>query len=226
MGYEVALFDLDSTLFDSALSEKLALYASFDQYEIKSSHHLLKTYRVINSGLWSDFENKAITLSELRVERFQRLCDELSFNINAEELADVYESNLGKLGGLYHDAEKLLSNVKEKSKVGLITNGLESVQKARLSNFNLTRYFDAILISGECGMSKPDPSIFQASLDILGHKQKNSVLMIGDSLSSDIAGAENFGIDSCWYNPQCLDTPSTHSPTFVVNSLLEIDSLI
>ena len=75
-------------------------------------------------------------------------------------------------------------------------------------------------------MLKPDPLIFQASLDLLGHKQKNSVLMIGDSLSSDIAGADNFGIDSCWYNPQCLDTPSAHSPTFVVNSLLEIDSLI
>ena len=75
MGYEIALFDLDSTLFDSELSEKLALSASFDQYEIKSSHHLLKTYRGINSGLWSDFENKAITLPELRIERFQRLCD-------------------------------------------------------------------------------------------------------------------------------------------------------
>ena len=47
MGYEIALFDLDSTLFDSELSEKLALSASFDQYEIKSSHHLLKTYRAI-----------------------------------------------------------------------------------------------------------------------------------------------------------------------------------
>ncbi len=226
MAYEIALFDLDSTLFDSELSEKSALSASFNEYEIKSSQRLLKTYRSINTRLWSDFENKAITLSKLRVERFQRLCDELNFNINAEELADVYESNLGKYGGLYHDAEKLLRNVKAKSKVALITNGLESVQKARLSNFNLNGYFDAILISGECGMSKPDPSIFQAALDLLGHRQKNSVLMIGDSLSSDIAGAENFGIDSCWYNPQYLDTPSTHSPTFIVNSLLEIDALI
>ena len=66
--------------------------------------------------------------------------DELRFNINAEELADDMKVISGNFGGLYHDAEKLLSNVKEKSKVGLITNGLESVQKARLSNFNLTRY--------------------------------------------------------------------------------------
>ncbi len=226
MAYEVALFDLDSTLFNSELSEKLALSSSFEQYGIKTSYQLLNTYRKINSGLWSDFENKTITLPKLRIERFQRLCDELGFKINPEELADSYESNLGKCGGLYNNAEKLLGDVKERSKVGLITNGLESVQKARLSNFNLNRYFDVILISGECGMSKPDPSIFQASLDLLGHSRKSSVLMIGDSLSSDIAGAENFGIDSCWYNPQYLDTPSTHSPTFIVNSLLEIDSLI
>ncbi|MBD29453.1 MAG: noncanonical pyrimidine nucleotidase, YjjG family [Acidimicrobiaceae bacterium] len=226
MGYEVALFDLDLTLFDSELSERVALSASLNRYEIETSDHLLETYRCINSQLWSDFEKKAITLPKLRVERFQQLCDELNFQINAEELAEEYETNLGESGGLYYDAEKLLSNVKRKSKVGLITNGLESVQKARLSNFNLNKYFDAILISGECGMSKPDPSIFQASLDLLGHSQKDSVLMIGDSLTSDIAGAKNFGIDSCWYNPQGLDTPLAHSPTFIVNSLLEIDLLI
>tara|TARA_Y100000768_G_scaffold326008_1_gene263171 strand:+ start:1049 stop:1729 length:681 start_codon:yes stop_codon:yes gene_type:complete len=226
MPYEVALFDLDSTLFDSALSEKLALAASLEVYKISVSDEIRNRYRSINSQLWSDFENKRIALPELRIERFQQLCDEFSFKIHAEELANVYETNLGKFGGPYYDAEKLLTNVKKRSKVGLITNGLESVQKARLSNFDLNRYFDVILISGECGMSKPDPSIFQASLDLLEHSRKDSVLMIGDSLSSDIAGARNFGIDSCWFNPQHLDTPPMHSPTFVTNSLLEIDSLI
>ncbi|GIR35169.1 MAG: hypothetical protein CM15mP49_05540 [Actinomycetota bacterium] len=74
-------------------------------------------------------------------------------------------------------------------KTGLITNGLESVQKARLRHFNLYQYFDAILISGECGLAKPNPAIFQSSLDLLNHEHVDSVLMIGDSLSSDIAGA-------------------------------------
>ena len=76
MGYEIALFDLDSTLFDSELSEKLALSASFDQYEIKSSHHLLKTYRGINSGLWLDFENNwsKLALVRLAVGALDFLC--------------------------------------------------------------------------------------------------------------------------------------------------------
>ena len=106
--------------------------------------------------------------------------------------------------------------------MGLITNGLESVQKARLKHFNLYQYFEVILISGECGLAKPDPAIFQLSLELLNHDRKESVLMIGDSLSSDIAGANNFGIDSCWFNPNRLKLQSGKAPTFTVYSLEEI----
>ena len=106
--------------------------------------------------------------------------------------------------------------------MGLITNGLESVQKARLKHFNLYQYFEVILISGECGLAKPDPAIFQSSLELLNHDRKESVLMIGDSLSSDIAGANNFGIDSCWFNPNRLKLQSGKAPTFTVYSLEEI----
>tara|TARA_Y100001970_G_scaffold204833_1_gene249402 strand:+ start:7797 stop:8477 length:681 start_codon:yes stop_codon:yes gene_type:complete len=226
MSYEVALFDLDSTLFDSALSEQLALKTSLEHYSVSLTDDVLSKYKVINTQLWLDFEQNDIELDKLRTERFTRLCQELNFAIQPGDLADLYEHNLGKSGKLYDGAAELLAQTKKTAKTGLITNGLESVQKARLEHFNLYQYFEVILISGECGLAKPDPAIFQSSLDLLGHKRKDSVLMIGDSLSSDIAGANNFGIDSCWYNPKRLKLHSSNSPTFTVYSLQEIASLV
>lgn len=226
MSYEVALFDLDSTLLDSALSEQLALKASFEHYSVSFTDEVLNKYKVINTKLWKDFEKNTIELEQLRIERFVRLCHELDLEIQSSEIADLYEHNLGKFGQLYTGARELLARIKRTARTGLITNGLESVQKARLEHFNLYQYFEVILISGECGLAKPDPAIFQSSLDLLGHKRKDSVLMIGDSLSSDIAGANNFGIDSCWYNPKRLKLHSSNSPTFTVYSLQEIASLV
>jgi HAD superfamily hydrolase (TIGR01549 family) len=173
-----------------------------------------------------DFEKKKIELADLRTERFQRLCEEFDFDLNASGLADIYEKNLGNYGGLYDGAEELLKTAKNESKVALITNGLESVQKARLSNYELEKFFDAILISGECGLSKPDSLIFQQCLDLLGHKDRSSVIMIGDSLSSDIRGANNFGIDSCWFNPHGQDMDPTCYPTFTAESLADITFLL
>ena len=222
MSYEVALFDLDSTLFDSALSEQLALKASFEHYSVSFTDEVLNKYQVINTRLWKDFEKNTIELDQLRVERFIRLCHELDLEIQSGEIADLYEHNLGRSGQLYTGATELLARIKRTARTGLITNGLESVQKARLKYFNLYQYFEVILISGECGLAKPDPAIFQSSLELLNHDRKESVLMIGDSLSSDIAGANNFGIDSCWYNPKRLELQSNISPTFTVYSLEEI----
>lgn len=226
MPYEVVIFDLDSTLFDSELSERQALSATFEKFGINATDEILQIYRNFNSQLWMDFEKKKIELVDLRTERFRRLCEEFDFDLNASGLADIYEKNLGNYGGLYDGAEELLNTAKNKSKVALITNGLESVQKARLSNYELEKFFDVTLISGECGLSKPDSLIFQHCLDLLGHKDKASVIMIGDSLSSDIRGANNFGIDSCWFNPHRQEMDPTCYPTFTAESLVDITFLL
>ena len=98
MSYEVALFDLDSTLFDSALSEKLALEASFEHYAVSLTDEFLSQYKIINTQLWLDFEQGTISLDQLRVERFSRLCRKLNLTIRPHELADLYEGNLGISG--------------------------------------------------------------------------------------------------------------------------------
>ena len=98
MPYEVALFDLDSTLFDSALSEKLALKASLECYSISLTDEVLNQYKIINTQLWLDFEQGTIALDQLRVKRFSRLCQKLNLAIPPHVLADLYEGNLGISG--------------------------------------------------------------------------------------------------------------------------------
>ncbi|MEC7152403.1 MAG: hypothetical protein VXW35_00220 [Actinomycetota bacterium] len=90
MSYEVALFDLDSTLLDSALSEQLALKASFEHYSVSFTDEVLDRYKVINSKLWKDFEKNTIELEQLRVERFTRLCFELDLEIQSNEIENIY----------------------------------------------------------------------------------------------------------------------------------------
>ena len=116
MSYEVALFDLDSTLLDSALSEQLALKASFENYSVSFTDEVLDKYKVINSKLWKDFEKNTIELEQLRVERFTRLCFELDLEIQSNEIADLYEYNLGKSGQLYTGARELLARIKRSAK--------------------------------------------------------------------------------------------------------------
>ena len=101
----------------------------------------------------------------------------------------------------------------------VLLRNIVQFQEFEQSNY---QYFEVILISGECGLAKPDPAIFQSSLELLDHDRKESVLMIGDSLSSDIAGANKVGIDSCWFNPNRLKLQSSNAPTFTVYSLEEI----
>ena len=102
MPYEVVIFDLDFTLFDSELSERQALSATFAKFNINVTDEILRIYRDFNSQLWMDFEKKKIELADLRTERFQRLCEEFDFDLNASGLADIYEKNLiPKMGCRY-----------------------------------------------------------------------------------------------------------------------------
>ena len=116
MSYEVALFDLDSTLLDSALSEQLALKASFEYYSVSFTDEVLDKYKVINSKLWKDFEKNTIELEQLRVERFTRLCFELDLEIQSNEIADIYEYNLGNLDNFILERGSCLLELKDQQK--------------------------------------------------------------------------------------------------------------
>ncbi|MEN8221961.1 MAG: YjjG family noncanonical pyrimidine nucleotidase [Acidobacteriota bacterium] len=226
MKYRYLLFDLDGTIFDYDRAEAHALEETFTQFNLVFKKDHLTLYRDINKQIWADYENGIISQNDLSLERFGRLSSSLKIDFDASFFSSVYLKNLSKGRYLIPGAVELLELLFSREfKLYLITNGLKDVQRERLSGSPVTPFFKDIFISEEMGAAKPDRKIFDESFNRMGSPEKSEVLIIGDSLSSDIAGGFSYGIDTCWINPEKLLNNSNYFPTFVlesVNGLREI----
>jgi YjjG family noncanonical pyrimidine nucleotidase len=201
--YTALLLDLDHTLLDSDASEAQAFEHALASAGIRDPHHHLPAYHHINRALWAQVERGEIATAHVRVARFEQLVETTGIAASPEALADAFAHGLGAYGELYPGVRDVLDALAAEPTVALalVTNGLSEVQRARIARLELGRYFEVIAISSELGTAKPAPEIFERALAGLGAPAKVSALMVGDSLSSDIRGARNAGIATCWYNP-------------------------
>jgi 2-haloacid dehalogenase len=208
MQYTWLLFDADGTLFDYNAAERQALTLTFAEFQRACSSEAHAMYREINAQMWLDFEQGKTTAARIQTERFEQLFEALDADASAEteldpaEFANRYLANLGTCTDLMPDAQPVLEALHSTAHLALITNGLTVVQRARLARSGLGHFFEAVVISDEEGVSKPNPGIFRIAFDRMGSPRKDEVLMVGDGLTSDIRGANGFGIDACWYNPE------------------------
>lgn len=240
--YDVIWFDLDETLMDfkttqldafKALCKALGLV---DPSLLETLHHLYETY---NHPLWKALEAGRVTMDQLRHQRVQqflealereglwpkhRTKEQVDFANNVEAVVAYYEAELGKGNHLIAGSLAICQALKNHYKIGLITNGIENVQVNRLSASPLKDCFDAIFISETLGYSKPDPRIFDAAARAMDIADKSKILMIGDSLVSDVAGGNAFGIDTCWFNPLGLANKTEIQPTIEVQSFDELEA--
>ena len=201
MNYKWLIFDADNTLFDYDKSEEGALAASCQEFNLPCHPEMAAAYREINSHIWRLFELGEIDIPTLRLRRFELLFERFGESVPADAFSESYLKNLGNQVHLIDHALEVVKTVNQTHKLALITNGISSVQRSRLSQSPLQQYFPIVIISDEIGASKPDPAIFEAAFEQMDQPKKTDVLMIGDSLTSDMAGANNSGIDSCWFNP-------------------------
>ena len=200
MIFNAVLFDLDYTLFDSETSERDALNLTLFENGITPTETTIQEYKAINLALWKMLEKEKIDLEYLRVNRFEQLLDKMDERKDAQTLADTYTTNLGRCGGFYSGVKDLLEILNGKILLGIVTNGVSKTQRLRLEIHDFEKYFDAIVVSGEFGSPKPNPAIFNEALRLLGITSSKNVVMVGDSLSSDMEGARNSGLTSCWIN--------------------------
>lgn len=227
MKYEVLFFDADETLFDFKKSEEVALDKLISSLNTNlDKDYCINTYKEINTNIWKEFEQNLISSDDLKVERFRRLLDKLNLNLNPQDLSDMYTSYLADGSFIYDETEDLLKYLHEKYKIVIITNGLASVQNKRIKESSVKDYFDDVIISDEIKIAKPNPKIFEYALNSINHLDKSSVLMIGDSLSSDIKGGFNAGIDTCWFNPLKKENTLGITPTYEISSLLDLKNIL
>jgi YjjG family noncanonical pyrimidine nucleotidase len=202
MHFTNLLLDLDHTLFDSDTSETTAFVRAMEAAGINRPEQYFSAYRKINVELWAAVERGEISPHGVRVRRFELLVADLHLEADAQQLADDYVAGLGAHGELYEGAFEVIDRLSSQASLALVTNGLGEVQRARVERLGIGEFFDVIVISAEVGAAKPGTEIFDIVFEALGAPRKESALMVGDSLSSDMQGGTNFGIATCWYNPK------------------------
>jgi len=224
MKYELFLFDADDTLFDFRTSERSAFHETLAAYGMQARWEILyAVYREVSLELWKLFEDGLISKSELRAQRFQQVF--AKENLSSDHLQQISEHYMGVISGHAHlraNAVEVCKLLKPVAKIGIVTNGMESVQRSRLMKSELARLIDFLVVSEECGFPKPAPGIFEYSLKKAGHRDKESVLMVGDRLETDIKGGNDFGIDTAWLNWEKAPRTLPISPTYEICDLLEL----
>ncbi len=226
MSYHWLFFDADGTLFDYERAEISALAKSFARFGIAASEAYLEAYREINSGLWRALEKGEITPEALKTRRFELLFERLELSLSAQAFSPVYLEQLASCSELIDGAEALLKRLHASYRIAILTNGLKSVQRPRLANSAIREVVDALVISEEIGVAKPEPGFFDAAFTAAGHPEKAEVLMVGDNLASDILGAYRYGLDTCWYNPGGQPRPADIPITFEIRVLSELSSIL
>lgn len=220
--YEVILFDVDDTLFDFGMSEKNALHKAFVKFGFpEGMTDYRPDYNEISKVLWRDLEQGLITLPDLAVERFRRLFMRHDINIDADTFSYVYLDYLGKETHLVQGALELC-NMLGDYRLAIITNGFTAVQTARIENSPLCHTFEHMIMSEKVGSQKPEKHIFDYAFSKLEITDKAKVLIVGDSLTSDIQGGVNYGIDTCWFNPHHKANDSDIKPTYEIQQLTDL----
>ncbi len=226
MRYSWILCDADGTLFDYDRAESTALERAFAHNGHRFQPDDLAVYRRINHQIWLEFERGELTQDRLQIRRFEQLFDELGLAGDASDFSDRYLHHLGGVPDLLDGAEMLIRGLRGRVGLALITNGLAQVQRPRLAASSISDCFDPVLISEEIGLAKPDPRIFDVAFERMGSPARGEVLIVGDSLSSDIRGGNNYGIDTCWYNPAGKEPDPEVEVSYDVRVLSEIESLV
>ncbi len=222
--YDIVLLDLDHTLFDFDASEQLAFADIAAWANIDDPASAFATYKQLNSALWKRVESGDLLATDVRLLRSTQLISALSLTVDPVELTDRFLSGLGQYGDLYPGASAVLDALASTTLLGMVTNGVSEVQRAKIKRLHLDQWFHAVSISGELNVAKPNTAIFDHALAQFDDVDRSRVLMIGDSLGSDIAGAIQSGIDACWYNPVAADT--ANSARYVIDDLDQIPGLI
>lgn len=224
--YDCVVFDADGTLLDYDAAEKAALSAGFVALGVALCDEHLRAYRAINARVWEAYERREVDQRELGARRFGELFAHIGVRADPGAFGEQYLENLGREAQLIPGSLELLQTLHGHVRLALLTNGIGLVQRSRLNASGLDPYFDALVISGELDVAKPDQRIFSIVLERVGNPQPDRVLMVGDSLRSDIGGAHEAGLETCWFNPQGVPNSSPYVPTYEVRSLDELSQIL
>lgn len=226
--YKYLLWDIDGTVLNFLASEAYAIRKLFKKYKIgECSDEMIKQYSEINLKYWQKLERNELTKPEILVERFREFFGIIGVNTAiAEKFNKDYQITLGDYIEFVDKAEEVLLSLKGKYILVAVTNGTKVAQEKKLQLSGLNKIFDAIFISENVGAEKPNKKYFDYVFEKLCVTNKKEVLLIGDSLTSDMKGGIVAGVDTCWFNPGHTPNNSGISVTYEIDNLCKVLQIV
>lgn len=201
---KVLLWDIDGTLLNFLAAEKAAMKKCFEVCGIgECTDEMIARYSKINRKYWEMLERGEITKPQVLIGRFEEFFESEGIVTDcATEFNKEYQVRLGDTICFCDNGYELVKSLKGRVKQYAVTNGTKVAQDKKLAKSGLVELFDAVFISEEIGVEKPGVGFFEKVWDSIGKYKSDEVMIIGDSLTSDIQGGNNAGILCCWYNPK------------------------
>ena len=231
--YKAIFLDWDDTIGDWTTAEHKALQDIYVHYQLNRLYptfeHYLNAYKPYNLELWAQYGRGEVTKEWLHLQRFLRPIEGLSVTGDglrdlAHEIGAEFLRLTNKYFCLMPDAEKVVKYLAGRYPLTIISNGFKEVQYYKFEHSGLAPYFTHTLISEEVGINKPQPGIFEIALQGNGIAA-DEALMIGDSYSSDIAGAKAAGIDQIWVKGDGLPVTG-ETATYIVPKLIDVMEIL
>ncbi len=225
--YDIVLLDADMTLLDFERSERESLRRTLEQHGLPCTPEVEATYLKINHALWDAFARGEVDQDFLVAERFDALGRVYNMGWVGARVNRDYLNGLSEESHLLPGAMEFCRGLKEMGlTLAIATNGMPVAQRGRYTRTGLDQVIPHLFISMELGVQKPMAAYFDKVCEALGVTDRSRVVMVGDSLTSDILGGNNAGIDTIWYNPGRVPLTGAAVPTYTVGSYEEILAIL
>ena len=226
--FDILLWDVDGTLLDFAAAEEAAIRALFSEFGIGiCTDEMLSRYSAINKKYWERLERGEMTKPEILVGRFEEFFKSEGLDSSrAEDFNDRYQLGLGDTIAYCDDSYELVSSLKGKIPQYVVSNGTVIAQTKKLERSGFDKLMDGIFLSEDLGYEKPRIEFFDIVMKAIGEPEKERVLIVGDSLTSDILGGNTAGIKTCFYNPKELKNNTKAVPDYEVKNLREVIGIL
>lgn len=225
--YKAILWDIDGTLLNFSKTMSAALKECFRKCGFgECSDNMVRRYHEINESYWERLERGEITRPELFIRRFEDFFDEYGINYNTAEFDRLYKLELRNHVFFNDNSYELVKSLQGRVKQYAVSNTPSAELTAKLKKSGLDKLFDGIYISEEIGAEKPSPLFFDRVFGAAPEVSREEALIVGDSLTSDVQGANNAGIACCWYNPGRKAPPAELRIDYMVTNLNEIISIL
>lgn len=223
---KIILLDLDNTLIDFNECARHSIINIFNELGFTYTDKVFETFITENVKIWKRLEKGEITKADLRANRWNIILGKLGIDYDGTIVEEKFENGVAQGAYAVDGAYELLDYLYPKYELYIVSNGFRFVQESRLKIGDFRKYFKDIFLSEDIGFQKPAKEFFDYCFEKLNNPEKEKVILIGDSLSADIIGGLNYGIDCIWFNKNGDKLPESIKPNYTIDRLKDIERIL